>query len=270
MHHILGEIMLAGGNKNLGAGDFVAAIRLLHRLGAQHSQIGAAMRLGEVHRAGPGAGDHLRQIFVFLLRRGVRDQRGNRALRKTGIHREGHVGRTHEFIDDQRQRGRQSLSAIFHRRGDPDPAAVDHLLVSFLKTLGRGHAAIIMALAAFDVAAAVERQQHFFAQLGGFAQHCLHHIGGGVGEAGKIVVTFDMEDVIQQKEHVVHRSLIGRHGRLRALGAICSNASIAGAKRPPADGMESRIQITLTSRHGGVPGPSLLLSICVCLCSPIW
>src|SRR5882724_3492570 len=50
--------MLAGGDEDFRAGYRVAAVRLPHRFGADEAEIGAALRLGQVHRAGPFAGDH--------------------------------------------------------------------------------------------------------------------------------------------------------------------------------------------------------------------
>ena len=75
MDDILGHIVIASRDENLGAGDLVAAIRLRLRLGPHQAQIGAAMRFGQVHRAGPVATDHLGQIHRLLLGRTVRVDR---------------------------------------------------------------------------------------------------------------------------------------------------------------------------------------------------
>ena len=53
MDDVLGQVVLAGGDENLGAGDFVGAVRLRDGAGADKTEIGAALRLGQVHRAGP-------------------------------------------------------------------------------------------------------------------------------------------------------------------------------------------------------------------------
>ena len=113
MHDVLRQIVLAGGNENLGAGDLVAAISLLHRLGADHAEVGAAMRLGQIHGAGPFAGHHLRQIRRLLLRRAVHQDRGDRALGEAGIHREGQVGGRQELVDLLGHEHRQALAAEF-------------------------------------------------------------------------------------------------------------------------------------------------------------
>ena len=60
-----GEIVLAPGDENLLAGDGVGAIGLRHGLGRERAEIRAGLRLGQIHRAGPFAGDQLFQIERF-------------------------------------------------------------------------------------------------------------------------------------------------------------------------------------------------------------
>ena len=59
---VVGVVVLAVGDEDLAAVDPVAAVALRHRLRADRGEIGAGLRLGQVHRAGPLAGDHLRQV----------------------------------------------------------------------------------------------------------------------------------------------------------------------------------------------------------------
>ena len=211
MHDILRHVVFAGGDENLGAGNLVAAVALLDRLGAQQAEIGAAMRLGQVHGAGPHAAHHLRQIFLFQLLRGMHQHRRDRALRQALIHREGHVGRAHEFVDRLGQSRRQALAAEFLRHRDADPAAIDDLLEGFLETLRRGDAAIRMPGTPFGVADAVERSEHVLGQSGRLAQDRLDHVGRGVGKARQIAVALDVKDVLEQKQRIVDRCFVGRH-----------------------------------------------------------
>ena len=62
MDDVVGEVVLAGGDEDLLPGDGVGAVRLRDGLRLDEPEIGAAMRLGQVHRAGPLAGRHLRQV----------------------------------------------------------------------------------------------------------------------------------------------------------------------------------------------------------------
>ena len=75
-----------------------------------------------------------------------------------------------------------------------------------------------MTLTAFFVADAVERGEHFFAELGRFAQHRFHHVGRSLAETGKIAETLDMEDVVQEEQRIVHGGFVGRHRSLPASG----------------------------------------------------
>ena len=141
----------------------------------------------------------------------MRDERGDRALSQAGIHREGHVGRAKELVDDLRHEHRQALAAEFGRRRDADPAAFDDLLEGVLETRRRGHAAVALALAAFLVADAIERSQHLLAELGGLAENSFDDVRRCVGEAGQVGIAVDAEDVVKQELHVIDRRLVARH-----------------------------------------------------------
>ena len=59
MDDVVGEIVLAVGDEDLLAGDAVAAVGGALGAGAQRADVGAGLRLGELHRAHPFAGDEL-------------------------------------------------------------------------------------------------------------------------------------------------------------------------------------------------------------------
>ena len=80
MDDVLRRVVFAPGDEDLRAGDFVAAVGLLDGFRFQRADVGAGMRFGQVHRAGPFAGDELGQIRLLLFRRAVRGQRFDRAL----------------------------------------------------------------------------------------------------------------------------------------------------------------------------------------------
>ena len=63
-HHVddvVGQILVAAGDEDLGAGELVGAVGLLDRARLHQAQIGAAAGLGQAHRARPFAADHLGQ-----------------------------------------------------------------------------------------------------------------------------------------------------------------------------------------------------------------
>ena len=211
MHDVLGKVLLAAGNENLGTGDLVGAVRLLRRLGAQKAKVRAAMRLGEVHRAGPHAFDHFRQIGFLLRLRAVAQDRGDRALHEAGIHREGEIGGGEKFVDRDGERRRQALAAKFRRRRHADPAALDQVRISLAETLRRRDAAVGVARAALDVAAPIERGQHFGGELAGLGQNRLKGVGRGIGKARQVVVPADLEHVVEEEQHLLDWRFVTWH-----------------------------------------------------------
>ena len=218
MDDVLGEIMLAGGDENLRAGDLVAAVGLRHCAGAHQAEIGAALRLGQVHRAGPLAVDQFRQIGRLLLGRAVGGERGGRPQRQARIHGERHVGRAGELVDRLRQRGRQVLAAEFGWRRGSHPTGLVEPFVGVLESRRRGDTAVVVAVAAFLVADAVERREYVLAEFCRLGEHRLEEIRRGVGKAGQVVVAIDVKHVAQEEHHVVNGGLVGRHDVL--LGAV--------------------------------------------------
>jgi hypothetical protein len=90
-----------------------------------------------------------------------------------------------------------------------------------LKTLWRGDAAVVVALAAFEIADAIERLQHFLAELCGFVEDGLAHVGRCVGEPRQIVIAIDLEHVVEQEAHIFHGGFVDWHRVLSANGGLC-------------------------------------------------
>ncbi len=63
---VIGEIVLTGGNEDLGAGDRKAAIVIRRGAGAQQAEVSTAMCLGETHGASPAAFDDGLEEGVLL------------------------------------------------------------------------------------------------------------------------------------------------------------------------------------------------------------
>ena len=74
------HVVLAVGDEDLGAEDLVAAVGLRLGSGANQREVGTGLRLGQVHRAGPLARNHLRQVSRLLLRAARGQQRLDRAV----------------------------------------------------------------------------------------------------------------------------------------------------------------------------------------------
>ena len=85
MHMVVHQVVLAGGDEYLRAGDAVAAVTIRDGLRAQKSEIGAGMSFGQTHCALPRAADEFRQVDFLLLGRAERGEREDGALRQPRI-----------------------------------------------------------------------------------------------------------------------------------------------------------------------------------------
>ena len=138
-------------------GDRVGAVALRDRLGLDEPEVRAAMRLGQVHRAGPFAGGHFRQVAVLQFLAGMDHHRRDRAVGQSGVHGEGEICGGLVLAEQDGEEVGQALAAIFRIACDADPAALDQRLVGLLEAFRRGDAAVLVALAALDVADPIER-----------------------------------------------------------------------------------------------------------------
>ncbi len=107
------EIVLARGDEDLGAGDGVAAVGVGRGPGAEQPEVGAALRLGQVHGAGPLARHQLRQVGLLLLSLPWRMRAAIAPCVSPGYIAEGHVGAGAELVHRRGETLGQSLAAMF-------------------------------------------------------------------------------------------------------------------------------------------------------------
>ena len=105
------------GDEDLGAGDAVGAVALRHGAGLQEAQVRARMRLGELHGAGPLAGDHFRQIFGLQRLASLFRQRLDAGLGQQRIEPEGHIRAVPHFLTAIATSDRQALAAMLGGHG---------------------------------------------------------------------------------------------------------------------------------------------------------
>jgi len=135
---VVGHVVLTGADEDLVAGDLVGAVGLRLGLGAHQAQVGAAVRLGQAHGAGPLAAGHLGQVGGFCCVGAVRMQRGIGTVRQARVHGPGLVGAVEHFVEHLVDHQWQALAAVLGVAGQRGPAAVDVLGVGFLEAFGRG------------------------------------------------------------------------------------------------------------------------------------
>ena len=162
VHDLLGHVVLAGGDEDLGAGDPVAAVAV--RLGArgQQAQVGARLRLGQAHRAAPLAASPAGARSASIC---SCEACAQSALAAPGgqqrIGREGQVRRADDLLEaDAQHLGQPAAAAL--RVGIATP----HQPPSTIASRGRrGTRLGVVTLpsiepAALTVADGVQRQQH--------------------------------------------------------------------------------------------------------------
>ncbi|MPN10000.1 hypothetical protein SDC9_157293 [bioreactor metagenome] len=213
VHDVLGEVVLARADENLVAGDLVGAVSLRFGLGAQQAQVGAAVRLGQAHGAGPFTAGELGQIELLLLVRAIGVQRFVCAMRQAGVHGPRLVGAVEHFVQRRVHHERQALTAVVGVARQRWPAAFHELLVGLLEALGRRHlVGALVERAALFVAADVEREGHVGGELAGLFQHRVHGVGVDFGiRLHLLVVLGDLEDLMHEELHVAKRWRVGGH-----------------------------------------------------------
>ncbi|MCY1307455.1 hypothetical protein D9M70_573800 [compost metagenome] len=95
------------------------------------------MRLRQVHRAGPFAGNHLRQIGGFQRFRAVLFQRLDGAHGECRTKREGHGAGVPHLHGGDMQHVRQVLAAEFFWSRQPVPAASDPIVIEVTPAIRR-------------------------------------------------------------------------------------------------------------------------------------
>jgi hypothetical protein len=156
VHDVLGEVVVAGGDEDLGAFDLVSAVGLLDRPGRRGADVGAGLRLGEAHRAGPLSGEHSHGVVVDLARLAeVRDHFSG-ADGEARVHRERRVGAGEQFFGRDTDGKRRARAAELFRRAHAAVARVVQRLPRFFEP-GRRRDLAVLQGAALLVADAVGR-----------------------------------------------------------------------------------------------------------------
>ena len=207
---VLGQVVLAGRDEYLGAVEPVAAVAVRRGLGAQQAKIGAAVRFGQAHGAGPNPLDHLRKIGRLEVLGGVRLQGADRALGQAGIEAESDVGGRQHLLDHLADALGQALAAPLGIEGQRRPAAVAEGVVGRLEAGGGADHAVLQH-AALGVTDHVGGQDDLGGELGGLLQYAVDQIGGGVGELRIGVQPVVAVQLVQHEAHVAEGSVVGLH-----------------------------------------------------------
>ena len=143
VHDIVGVIMIAKGDENFGTKHFVAAIGLRFGARANQRQIGAGLRLGQIHRAGPLARNQTRDVGLFLRITTGSQHRFNRAVGEQRAQAERGVRAVDHLITRRGDQFRQILPTHGFRVRQTLPTALHILLKRGFKTRTGGDFAIL-------------------------------------------------------------------------------------------------------------------------------
>ena len=153
------------------------------------------------------AGDQLGQVGRLLLGGAVGMQGVHGAVGQARVHAPGPVGLADHLADGQPEGFRQTLAAVLDVMGQARPAAFDELLVGLLEA-GRGLHAVGAPGAAFQVANAVQRSDHLFAELRTFLEDGVDHVGSRVfGARQALVVRFVAQQLVANETDITQGAL---------------------------------------------------------------
>ena len=204
------EVVLAVADENLLAGD-AEVLSLGHRLGPHARQIRAGLRLGEQHRAGPRAGNQLRQIVRPHAHVTVLKQKLRSRLRKQRADRERHVGAAPDLADGGRQQAGQILSSIFRWKPQAVPAAIDEPPIGAGEAVRNAHRAVLEH-ASLPIAGGVQRRQHFGGEASRLVEHGVDQIVGRLRVARQFAHRLKIGELPHRESHVGERRGINCHG----------------------------------------------------------
>ena len=213
---VLGHVVLAGGDEDLLAGNAVGTVALRLGLAAQQTQIGAGVRLGQAHGAGPLTAGELGQVGGLLLGGAVRMQGIVGAVGQTRIHGPGLVGAVEHLVDRLIQRHGQALAAVVGVAGQRGPTTGHELAIGVGKTRRRGHGMGLRVQRAADlVALAVEREQHLGRELAALFEHCVDGVSVQLGMCRHgLERLFDLQHFVKHKLHIAQRRGVLTHACL--------------------------------------------------------
>ena len=146
----------------------------------------------------------------------MRMQGGMGTVREAGVHRPRLVGAVEHFVDTLVHHQWQTLPPVRRITAQAGPAAFDVLGVCGFETCrGRDLMGRLIDLAAFGIAADVERERDLSRKFSGFLQHGVDgvHVSFGVFGHGLEVIC-DLEHFVHHKLHVAQRGGVGGHGEL--------------------------------------------------------
>ena len=167
MDDVVGQVMLPIGDVDLLPSDPVGPIALWHRFGADRPDVGAGLRLRQVHGARPFPADQLGQEDFFLGGCAVGLDRFDRALVEQRAQSKGQVGGLPHLLHRESHRPREALAPERRVKRHSIPTAVTVGVIALFEAV-RGSNNAVFEHGPLPVADRVQGGDHIAGQLGRF------------------------------------------------------------------------------------------------------
>ena len=210
---VVGKIVLAVGDVDLGPGDPVAAVALSFRTRAQGGEVRARLRLGQVHGRGPLARDELCEVALLQFVGAVGGQRLDAAGGEQRAEAEGEVRPVPHLGAGGGDEVGQALAAMFGRGEHAVPATLDEGAVG-RGPARRGGDGAVGEGGAVAVARAVQGRDHVAGEPARLFEDGGHVLGCEFGAAPR-QHGIEPRHVAQREGHLLDRRAIA-HGLLTA------------------------------------------------------
>jgi hypothetical protein len=229
MDDVVGEIVLAIGDEDFLAGDLVGAIAGALGFRAQRADIGAGLRLGELHGAHPFAADELRQILFLEVVGAVLRQRVDAGHRQDRPETEGHRRRVPHLDAGGVERARQALTAPLLGRGEAVPAGGGPGRVGLLPARRQDDMAVLQ-YGAVLVAEPVEGSEDIGRKAAGFLKHRPDIVGAEIAIKARGERLAHAGRVGESEGDILHRRAIA-HAFSPGTGNFCSVSGLVQRRR---------------------------------------
>ena len=199
---VLREIVLTPGDEDLGTGDPVTAVISGNRLGAECTDVGSCVGLGQHHRAAPLAQDEFLEKGRLLFLGRVLGQHVHGPVGQHGAQRETEVGGLDHLLDGHGDAPGEATSTDLLGEACCRPSGLDELLVRLLVTGRRGDAAIGVPDASDGVADRGQRGDHLAGEPAGFVENPAQQVALDVCESIQSYEVVESDDVLHRELHV--------------------------------------------------------------------
>ncbi len=204
---VVGGVVFAPGDEDLLAEDAVGAVIAAFGAALQRPDVRTGMRLGQIHRAGPFAGDQLRQVGLLQFRRAMGAERLDCTHRQRRAEREGGGAGIPHFEGRDIEQDGQPLPAEFFRPGQAVPAAGDPFLIELRPAIRGFHLAIDQA-GTLPVADLGKRGDFFGCETAGFVEDRIDEVFAEIAEDAAIQRILQTSDMLQGESDILDGRLV--------------------------------------------------------------